>query len=46
MTTGFRAQLFLMLFNKYGFGDHVSDPLAFSLRVRKLLTRQKGEHYE
>jgi len=33
----FRVQLVLMLLGKWGFGDHVTDPRAFVLRLRGVL---------
>lgn len=32
------AHWFLVLYGRYGFGDHVSDPEAFRRRARSLLT--------
>ena len=32
----FRTQLVLMLFGEYAFGDHVSDPRAFALRLSRV----------
>jgi len=32
----FRAALFLMALGRYGFGDHVTDPMAFVLRAQKV----------
>lgn len=34
MTTSFRAKLVLKIFNKYNWGDHVTDPIAFVMRAR------------
>ncbi len=31
------AHWFLVVFGRYGFGDHVSDPEAFRLRARRVL---------
>lgn len=33
MTRLFRIQLVLMALGRYGYGDHVSDPRAFELRL-------------
>lgn len=35
MTKLFRTQLVLMLFGAYGFGDHVTDPRAFTQRLHR-----------
>jgi hypothetical protein len=32
----FRTQLVLMLFGVYAYGDHVSDPRAFPLRLSRI----------
>lgn len=37
MSKLFRIQLVLMILDEYAFGDHVSDPLAFELRLGRLL---------
>jgi hypothetical protein len=44
----FRTQLVLMIFGAYAYGDHVSDPRAFPLRLsrvhwRVLITDDAGE---
>lgn len=40
MSVPFRAQLVLMALGKYSYGDHVSDPQAFVLRVRSILHKR------
>ena len=37
MTVPFRAQLVLMAIRRYGYGEHVTDPQAYVLRVRNIL---------
>lgn len=39
VTRLFRQQLVLMALGRYGYGDHVSDPEAFRLRLEKVLGR-------
>lgn len=37
MSASFRARSVLMLLGKYSYGDYVTDPAAFALRVKKVL---------
>jgi hypothetical protein len=37
MTFRFREHFFLMAIGRYDYGDHVSDPLAFKERIKKLM---------
>jgi hypothetical protein len=37
MTRLFRVQLVLMVLGRWGFGEHVTDPAAFSLRLARVL---------
>lgn len=39
MSRLFRTQFTLMALGRYGYGDHVSDPTAFGLRLEKVLRR-------
>ena len=39
MTKLFRTQLTLMVLGIWGFGDHVTDPEAFGLRLHKWMAR-------
>lgn len=36
MSALFRTQLVLMIFGAYAYGDHVSDPRAFPLRLSRV----------
>lgn len=38
------AIVVLVLYGRYGCGDHVSDPKAFLTRLTGMLNRAKGEH--
>lgn len=42
ITSLFRTQLVLMLFDLWGFGEYVSDPRAFELRLRRCAWRVHG----
>jgi hypothetical protein len=42
MTPLFRTQLVLMLFGLWGFGEHVSDPRAFTLRLHRCAWRVRA----
>lgn len=39
VTRLFRVQFVLMALGRYGYGDHVTDPIAFHLRLAKILGR-------
>lgn len=41
MTPLFRAQLVLMMLGRYAYGDHVSDPYAYSARINRVLSRNR-----
>lgn len=36
MSALFRTQLVLMIFGAYAYGDHVSDPRAFPMRLSRI----------
>lgn len=39
MSRLFRTQFVLMIFGAYGYGDHVSDPRAFPMRLARVAWR-------
>jgi hypothetical protein len=42
----FRTQLVLMIFGAYDYGDHVSDPRAFPMRLSRVAWRITGDDEE
>lgn len=38
LSRSFRSKLVLLILGKYSYGDYVTDPDAFALRVKKVLS--------